>query len=116
VNSATFIFPTTCRTTAYVAGINETAIIHVGGWAQFGVEDFFDVAPIVLTNGAPSVVGTQSSISGTANTVANGAMTVRMPLVAGSSYVFAAGFASAGAASVPVTAGGCSGVVTIVRN
>lgn len=118
LNNANYVVPTACRTTAYTAGSNEVAIIHLNAWAQFATDDFLQMGPIAITGATPNPIGTTVDIVGTSGTVGSTHLSVRMPLTSGLTYNFASGFGlpSTTTTSMTISQAQCSGTVTIVRN
>ncbi|HRI65616.1 MAG TPA: hypothetical protein PK156_15320, partial [Polyangium sp.] len=117
INNMNYVVPAACRTAAYTAGANEVALIHLNGWAQLATDDFLEMGPIAFVGATPNIIGSAVDFVATSNTVGSVHLSVRMPLTAGSSYMFASGFGMpSGTATMTVNQAQCSGTVTIVRN
>jgi hypothetical protein len=116
----TVVTPMACRTTpAYTAQANEVAIIHVHGTGSptAAVTDILYIVPMVSTNGGANFTSVLAANTDSAESLqdgtANASVTKRYPLIAGTSYIFAAGFASNSA--LTINPGYCQGVVMIVK-
>jgi hypothetical protein len=112
----TIVTPNACRTASYKAGSGEVAVMSMSamGSPSVNVNDVLYLYAMVSENflqfHEKNTVDMAESLSdGTAQT----SIDLRMPLEAGKSYVFGAGFASNNA--VTINPGYCTGTVTIVR-
>jgi hypothetical protein len=113
------IAPTQCQTAPYTAGTGEFATVSFHSTIQISPVapgEIFYVAALMSENGAgfsfasPNAeVAPLDATSG----VAHVGTAKRVPLVAGTTYVFAAGFATGNAQTA--VAGVCHGIVTISK-
>jgi len=111
----TAVLPDKCKTAAYVAGANEIAIVDLEASVVLNAVSSaaLYVSIAISENGAaPPRVGAEG-VEGFGDEVASAGVLRRVPLVAGTSYVFGTRFETA--ASVSVFRSYCTGVVTIVH-
>jgi hypothetical protein len=111
-----FIIPVNCQTAAYTAGPGETALVSLSGSFIPSVvsDDALRVAVALVVNGMPAFASANVGLEGLQDGVGSASAHARIPLTAGSTYIFAGSFASA---IGPVTTAGatCSAIVTIAK-
>lgn len=116
-NGNTIITPVNCRTSpVYTAATGDVAIVNVHGTAAPSnpVTDVLYINVMTSVNGgAFSVQTLTDSAESMSDGTANASVSKRINLVAGWTYVFAAGFSSNSA--VTVSTGYCEGTVLIVK-
>jgi Collagen triple helix repeat (20 copies) len=116
-NGNTRITPQGCKTASYTAASGDVAVINFSatGSPTQPTTDVLYVDAMASENGGQmepknSVDAAESLQDGTGHATVN----MRLPLVAGKTYVFGAGLAANNA--VAISPGYCTGVVTIVRS
>jgi hypothetical protein len=116
-NGNTRITPQGCKTASYTAASGDVAVIDFSatGSPTQPTTDVLYVDAMASENGGQmepknSVDAAESLQDGTGHATVN----MRLPLVAGKTYVFGAGLAANNA--VTINPGYCTGVVTIVRS
>ncbi|MCK6587037.1 MAG: hypothetical protein L6Q76_05570 [Polyangiaceae bacterium] len=118
-NGNTIITPANCRTSnspAYTAGQNEVAIVNVHGTAtptNPAVDVLYINVMTSVNGGAYTAQTVYDSAESMSDNTANASTSKRINLVAGWTYVFAAGFSSNNAVSIGT--GYCQGTVLIVK-
>jgi Collagen triple helix repeat (20 copies) len=112
----TIVTPVACRTAAHVASTGQAAVIALTatGSPSVATNDVMYLNAMVSINGGAFQVASktdsaESLSDGTAHVTVN----IRVPLVAGNTYVFGAGVSSNNA--LTISTGFCQGVVTIVH-
>jgi hypothetical protein len=118
IPAASYVAPTQCRTSSYTAGAGEFAVVMFQGTVQItpAASDVFYTDVLMSQNGAAFTVATTNSAVAPVDLNSGAAhvgISKRIPLVAGTTYVFAAGFAMNAAQTA--TAGLCHGVVMITK-
>jgi hypothetical protein len=118
-NGNTIITPANCRTSnnpPYMATAGDVAVVNVHGTATPSnpSTDVLYINVMASVNGAAYAVQTLTdSAESMSDGTANASVSKRINLVAGSTYVFAAGFSSN--ASVAISTAYCEGTVIIVK-
>lgn len=113
--TSSFATPLPCQTTAYLAGVNETAIMSVDVTTFTEYNDTIWLAAMYSTNGGAPRFGVSFLTAGPLNAYAHGSLhnQAMVPLTAGTTYRFMTGVRSG--SSVPTSEFTCRGLVTIVR-
>lgn len=115
-NGITILTPPNCRTEPYLAGVGESALVNISatGSPTADANDVLYLDVMVSQNDGPfaTVLAGYSADSMTSGT-ASPSTTKVIDLVAGTTYVFAAGFSSK--AAVNINAGYCQGSALITR-
>jgi hypothetical protein len=107
--------PPGCRTAAHVAGAGEVAVVTFAGTISIigGGSPLLSFHVMTSVNGGSPTVASATPILNYVVGFGGGSATKRIPLTAGSSYVFGAGFGSDTAANLDL--GRCQGTVIITR-
>ncbi|HLM73778.1 MAG TPA: hypothetical protein VK459_13830, partial [Polyangiaceae bacterium] len=118
-NGNTIITPANCRTTnnPYTASAGDVAIVNVHGTATPSnpATDVLYINVMTSVNGGATfqVQTATDSAESMADGTANASVSKRINLVAGTTYIFGAGFSSNTA--VAISTGYCEGTVMIVK-
>jgi hypothetical protein len=108
--------PAACRTTAYIAGTNETAIVSIDVTTFTQSFDTLLLAPMYTMNDNTLRFGVSFLTAGPLNSHEYGSLhnQAMIPLVAGSTYRFMTGVQTKNG-NVAATEFSCRGLVTVVR-